>query len=124
MLVLDDLKQDARREYLRVLSFLEVPDDGRNDFSVRNPAKRARSYFIQGLITVGMKTERIVKSKLGRPPVCSEFWWNLNNWNKVPIRRPPLPLEVRQELVSYFKDDIHKLEQILDRDLSHWYKLN
>jgi len=36
--ILDDIRADPRHEYLRVLQFLEVPDDGRLDFPVHNPA--------------------------------------------------------------------------------------
>src|SRR5271165_3086691 len=51
-LVLDDIKADPRREYLKILTFLGARDDGRVDFPVENIAKTlrrpwlARSQFI------------------------------------------------------------------------------
>lgn len=122
VIVLDDLKKDARREYLRVLDFLEVPDGGRTELVPRNPAKRVRSFLLQKLIRAGMKAEMVLKSRMGLPPISSEFWWKMNAWNKVPRLRPPLSAELRDELTRYYKEDIRKLEVVLGRDLSHWYK--
>lgn len=123
VLVIDDLREDARREYLRVLDFLGVPDDGRTDFALRNPAKRVRSTFIQEFITIGMKLEVVLKSRLRIAPTVSQIWWRMNAWNKVPRPRPPMSPEMRQVLVSYFAQDVQKLSVLLNRDLSHWIQL-
>jgi len=120
--LLDDLRENPRREYLRLLGFLNVPDDGRTVFKVKNPAKRIRSQVLQELIVSGMKVERVIKERLGLAPVTSPFLRRLNIWNKVARPRPPLPDDLRRELETYFAPDIQKIERILNRDLSHWVK--
>jgi hypothetical protein len=44
---LDDVKQDARKVYVDVLKFLDVPDDGQSTFPVANEAKISRWKIIQ-----------------------------------------------------------------------------
>jgi len=41
-IVLDDISADTRGEYLRVLRFLGLKDDGRPDFAIYNKAKKMR----------------------------------------------------------------------------------
>jgi hypothetical protein len=41
-IVLDDISADPRGEYLRVLRFLGLKDDGRLDFPIYNKAKKIR----------------------------------------------------------------------------------
>ena len=36
------------------------------------------------------------------------------------LRKPPLSSDVRSELALLFADDVHRLENLLDRDLTHW----
>lgn len=120
VLVLDDIKKDPRQEYLKTLHFLDVPDDQREDFSPRNPAKRVRFHTLQRLIVLGIKSERVLKSKLGLPPANSKLFPILNQWNKVPRPRPPLPAELESELQQFFEPEVYKLQKLLHRDFSNW----
>jgi len=36
------------------------------------------------------------------------------------LYKPPLPAEVRRHLIAYFRDDICKLQELIQRDLSAW----
>jgi len=49
-LLLDDLRDDPRAAYLRVLKFLNVEDDGRTDYFVKNPAKALRSPWVMKMV--------------------------------------------------------------------------
>lgn len=60
-IVLDDLKANPRREYIKVLNFLGVKDDGRNDFPLKNAAKEPKSLAIKKLVVF----LRVCKEKLG-----------------------------------------------------------
>lgn len=121
VLVLDDVKKNPRREYLRVLDFLGVPDDGRQVFPVHNPAREWRwSWFGKALrgLSRGVAWAKHVKGVLPRR--------NLGVIRKLEAigtrRRPrrPLPAEFRAELERYFAEDIQLLEELLGRDLSFW----
>ena len=123
VLVLDDIKENSRREYLNVLEFLEVPDDGRTEFPVYNPAKKRRWPWVQRAVLAAGKTSRTIKNALGIPTV----WGTgiLNALNKLGLRyrpRPPMPPGLRAELTEYFRDDILLLSRLLNRDSSAWLR--
>jgi len=65
VIVLDDVKMNPRREYLKVLEFLGVPDDGRTNFPVYNPAKEHRSLFMGRIIAFVGRTVGAWKRSLG-----------------------------------------------------------
>jgi hypothetical protein len=114
VVVLDDIRADPAREYRRVLDFLGLPDDGRTRFSAENKALylppllagclRFAALAKQLLrIRAGTGVTALARRALGRPPAKS-----------------PLSPELRNELRTYFRDDVSKLSAILGRDFSHW----
>ena len=122
-IVFDDFKADTREVYERTLSFLGVPSDGREFFPRTNPNKAIRSRWMASL--------------LGRPPkpfvrlyyfVGRTIGWNIplkllrtvRRWNSRNAKRDPLGPEMRAILIDAFRDDVHKLGRLLNRDLSHW----
>ncbi|RMF56767.1 MAG: sulfotransferase [Bacteroidetes bacterium] len=122
VLLLDDIKEDTRREYLKLLDFLNVPDDNRSNFPVANSAKGVRWRKFQLMLALAMKGERVIKGKLGFPMVNSTFLKTLNGLNKPARKRPSLSSNTWNRLVDYYSDDIMKLQNILERDLSKWLK--
>jgi len=115
VLVLDDVKENPRGEYLKVLKFLGVPDDGREQFPVHNPAQVPRSILSQrGLHLVATVIRR---AGFRRPLHISP---RLKTWTRVVHPRPSLPLDYRYKLAEYFAEDIKKLEGLLKRDFSMW----
>jgi hypothetical protein len=110
--IMEDVKADARGQYLRVIEFLGLDDDGRSDFPVLNRAKERRSVLLRKLVM----TAGDVKRSLG---IYSGFGL-LNKIDRTNVRdrqRPPLPGEIRQQLQQYFRDDVARLGQLLGRDL-------
>lgn len=115
IVVFDDLKTDPCQEYQRVLAFLGVPDDGRQDFPLHNPAKERRSRplcLIVKWLSDAKKGLRITK----RFGILNM----IDRGNTRARQRPPLKPEMRRILIEYFTDDIQLLEALLGRDLSHW----
>jgi hypothetical protein len=110
--IMEDVKADSRSQYLRVIEFLGLDDDGRSDFPVFNRARARRSVLLRRMVmTVGD-----VKRSLG---IRSGFGL-LNKIDRTNVRyrrRPPLPGDIRQQLQQYFRDDVAKLGQLLGRDL-------
>lgn len=124
VLVLDDIKENPRREYLKVLDFLGVPDDGRTTFPIYNPAKERRWPRLQKVVFTMSKISPRIKKALGIPTN-----WGIGIFtalDKINIRyrpRPPMPPALRAELVEFFRSDIQLLSQLLDRDFSEWLKV-
>jgi len=122
VLVLDDVKENPRREYERVLNFLEVPDDGRMTFPVKNPAKELKWPFVQkGVRLVGewwaaLKRSVGIPRHVGRTGVLK----TITRFNVRYRPRNPMSEELRQQLSNYFKQDVEKLSNLIGRDLTYW----
>jgi len=115
VIVLDDMAENPRNAYQKVLAFLGVPDDGRNEFPVLNRRKAVRWTFLSLLIRYAGNAKRAVglNQRMG-------IGSRLRSLNRLPAQRSPLSPELKDELTAYFQDDIHLLEELLDRDLSGW----
>jgi Sulfotransferase domain len=116
LVLMDDLKKNAKTVYEDALSFLGLPSDGRTDFDVINPAKELKSRTV--LRFVGMMGK--IRNKLG----IKRSFGVLNKIrdNNIAFRnRTPLSEQKRSELKRYFTDDIKLLESLARRDLKHWY---
>jgi len=124
VLVLDDLRENPRREYLKVLDFLGVPDDGRQEFPVKNPAKEPRWPILQKMIHLvgraSRRTKRLLHIPANRRTGILEAMININAKYR---SRPPMPMQLRKELIGYFRPDVEKLGRLIGRDFSHWLLL-
>lgn len=72
-LLLDDVKANPRREYLRVLEFLEIPDDCRTEFAVKNPAKEVRWPLLHHAVVVVCKNFKGGEDRV-RYLSCQKNW--------------------------------------------------
>jgi len=111
----DDLRSDPRQVYEDVLDFLGLASDNRSHFPVYNENKINRSaklkYFSR--LFTDLKRSLGIKSITG-------LLKKANSYNTLQVKRPPLPENLRIELVEYFQDDVKKLSTLIERDLSHW----
>ncbi len=122
VLVLDDIAENPRREYLKVLEFLGVPDDGRTEFPVYNRRKAPRSRLISHILLFLSANDFTRRVGIRYPKLVRIARW-LRKVNWEPVQPKPLSPKMRAELVEYFKEDIHLLEDLLQRDFSHWLKV-
>jgi Sulfotransferase domain len=114
-ILLDDLKQDPRREYQTTLKFLGVSDDGRDQFPIHNTAKIRRWPILAQLSTaiMGLKRSCGITGGLG-------IWSRVDKANRVDASRIPLSPQMKAELSEYFRADIAVVESLLGRNLRHW----
>jgi hypothetical protein len=122
VVLLEDLKNDPRRTYCRVLDFLGLADDGRDQFERVNASKRARSRFVSGVLSgarhgLGPAYLPLKRglNRLGLQPY--RFLWELNMERR---GRKPLRPEFESELRDIFRPEIRIMERLLQRPLSHW----
>lgn len=123
VLLYEEFIADIPGNYRRILTFLDLPDDGRTDFPVVNSRKAARSELFGGL--------------LHSPPTWARHWLQraagtrlhdlllslhafLLRSNTRPSEKKALDPAFREQLVAYFADDVRRLENILQRDLESW----
>lgn len=115
VVVLDDLVADARAEYLRVLRFLGVEDDGRTAFPIHNRARIPRWRGVARAAHLMLE----VKNRLG-VNFGLKLWDAIAAANRVDGARPPLDADTSALLRAHFADDVRLLGSMLDRDLGHW----
>lgn len=118
VVLMDDIKSDAKEVYQNVLRFLEVEDDGRSEFPVINPAKERRLPWVRKIL----RHLHLIKTKLGMT-AGTGIGAIINKWNLKERQRPELSSEIKREMLDYFEGDISLLESLLNRDLSDWRKL-
>jgi hypothetical protein len=115
-ILLDDLRVSPEREYQRVLRFLGIEQKcGGIIFEKKNEYRKIR---ILGLDRV-IKMLLYLKRKSG---ITHSFGVlrTVNKLNTGAQKREPLSVELRQELIHYFRNDVQLLSRLLDRDLSVW----
>jgi hypothetical protein len=87
-ILLEDVVDDPRREYRRVLQFLGVDDDGRVAFPVYNQARALRwPYLIRPLFVISQ-----LKSRIGIN-LRLNLWDRVSRMNTIEMRRETLPRE-------------------------------
>ena len=113
--VLEDLSKNPRREYLRVLNFLNVQDDARDVFPILNKASVPRTPILARAMhmTVQLKYSLGIRRSFG-------FWRHMLDSQKSETPWHPLSYDTAALLHEYFADDIRLLGRLLARDLEHW----
>ena len=114
-ILLEDMKQNPEKIYRDTLHFLGLPEDGKTDFDVINPAKERKSTLVHRSMQSLMRLKETlgIRRSLG---ILTGF----DRWNVKFRTRAPIDPALRLTLQEHFKGDIQKLSELLDRDLSHW----
>ena len=131
--IFDDLAKDSAGEYRRLLEFLQLPDDGRTEFSPNRQSKSVKSIWLQRLLMRPPKRaisvlgshnyqERFDVQKPAKPIARTVLALRkrLLNWNEAPARRPMIDDKLLGEMRDTYRDDIALLSQVVGRNLSHW----
>lgn len=118
VIVFDDFIQDTAGEYLRVLDFLGLPDDGCRDFPVHNAMKSLKWYRLNKLLVRTRSALLKIGINVHETGVIEFFIW-LSRAER--SRRKPTA-EFREMLAQAFTADVRLLEQLLQRDLSPWLR--
>lgn len=117
-ILLEDLQADPQRIYRQTLAFLNVADDGREDFPVVNAARQTRWPMLSRLMR---------RSSQWRNALGIHGDWGivaaLRRLNSTDARRPALSMAMRERLRDAFRDDVLRLGELLGRDLNHWLDL-
>jgi hypothetical protein len=111
VLALDDLRQDVCGTYGRVLRFLGVRDDGRQEFPVLNEAREHRSRFLQHLIRAGGRAR--IQLGLGSG-------LGLSRWNERAPRERNISESFRTELEAVFAKERIKIANFVEASLTKW----
>lgn len=121
-LFFDDFARDTRKEYLKVLDFLGLEDDGRETFPPVNQHKRHRWQAVGNFTQ--RPPERLVAAGLWLKRRLGVRQWGLlqrlRRMNRMSGGRAPLPPALRHEILEHYREDILRLQALTERPLGHW----
>lgn len=125
VILFDDFAANPKAVYETILSFLNVPSDGRVDFPPVNAGFEQRSRLFARLIHPSRPVYRLFMKTISLFGVAfmkniSLLYSRLESLN---IRRAPRAVmdpDLRARLQAYFRADIETLSRLLGRDLSAW----
>ncbi|MBU2101233.1 sulfotransferase [Patescibacteria group bacterium] len=111
----DDLKNNTKGEYRKILDFLGVEFDDRYIFPPKNMNKIARFDFLKPLFRVGDSLKSLFRIRYSFGILNRMV--GLNTVNK---KRSILSETFIEHLIDYFSEDIKKLSKATNNDLSSW----
>ncbi len=114
----EDLQNDPIGVVHDICRYLEVDDTFTPDTSFRYHASGVPKHrVLHKLLTTPNRVKVVLKSIL--PPGPSRRLWERALRMNL-VEPPPLPLEVRKELIEVHRQDILELQDLIQRDLSAW----
>jgi len=120
VVILDDLKRDARAHYRDVCEFLEIDGTVARPVGVVNAHKGLRSAPLQRFAwhppAALRGVLRLVTSRRQRQAIFD----SLVRLNTTHDARPPMQASMKRHLQAHFAGDVERLSTLLGRDLTHW----
>jgi hypothetical protein len=112
----EDLVRDPRTLLREIFRFVGVDESFEPDVFVSyNPARLHRSSTLERIVSRGRGT----RARLLLPPAArNRLRSGLSSLNQ--MQPAPLDPELRRTLTGEFREDVLKLQELIDRDLSHW----
>ena len=119
----EDLKREPDALLQDVFQFLEVDEKFcvNQSIPIYNSGGVPKNKFIYTSLNkvrknFNMTLKPFIPNGFHKP--LYNFYFSLRNFNLV--KPPPLPLEMRQQLIEIYREDILQLQVFLQRDLSTW----
>lgn len=120
LVFLEDMASDPAGVVSGIEDFLGVVPSEIADFPVENGAFERRSSTLNRAVKLlGRIKGRLIKRRLN-----TGLLTRLDLANRTKSRRQPMPAETRRLLTETFRNDVEMLEQLTERDLSHWKALS
>jgi hypothetical protein len=129
VLLFDDLVRDPLTVYKHVLKFIEVEYDGRTRFQQKLPSHMYRYRWLQRLLYAPLASKAHVADTLHliwkmnqkKKATGRKSWLRrLARWNTIDTRPAPLAPGVKRMVRDTLAEDVAKLSNLLQCDLSHW----
>lgn len=118
----EDIAVHIEESIKKILCFLEVHEMKLNCTIISNPATAPKITMLRDLIYRPNFIRRIVKQLVPSFGLRSKIRKGVDKLNQRPYQSSKLDEKIRQQtLRRYFAEEIIKLEQIIERDLSIWY---
>lgn len=125
----DDLKANPAELLKNICQFLEVDDViSRNPVlanSTGNPTRTPLGFLLKLSKTSQTKSMRTTVKRLaeliGAGSLLESSYYRV--WNANIVKSEPIPPELKRKITGYFRADILKLQDLIERDLAHWLEV-
>ena len=115
----DDLKAEPAKLLEDVYSFIGVDSSFIPDLTFKNVSNNPKVKSLQN-ITNGHSFLRSVAQQVIPYSIRKNIAEKIRQWNSKEFT--PMPQDTKEQLVEGYKQDILKLQELIDRDLSHWLR--
>lgn len=116
--LLEDLIQDPQAYFRELFAFLGVDPDFTPDLTQRhNRSGIIRNPLLRLLWTRSNRLRTALRPLINPRLRHAAFEWVIKD-----VEKAPIPPEMHAELTEYYRADILQLQDLLQRDLSHWLK--
>lgn len=124
VVVFDDFVANPSEVYQRLLDFIGVDDDGRREFEAKRGNAGFKSRWLQqfAMNPPSWAFRLIDFSNAAALKRLKTLRKRIKRFNRAPMKRKPLPEQMRATLRAYYGEDVEKLSNLLERDLTHWLK--
>ncbi len=119
IIVFDDFIQSTKTIYENLLSFLDVTPD-KKIFPRIHQTKMHRSLRVATTLRYPSFPFNIMMKLLRRFGIDKTVRSKITSLNTVSGHKQTINLAFRKELSVAFRNDVKKLEKLINRDLSHW----
>lgn len=119
IIIFDDFKKNTEAVYHETLKFLNCDTTFTPEFEVMNSNKTIRNPSLQSLLKYPPKSAQVVK-KLLPVSLRQSIRQLLQNYNTKSESRQPMKPELKQQIQKEFAEEIKKLSDLIDRDLTYW----
>jgi hypothetical protein len=121
VILFDEFRADPATAYRDTLAFLGVADDFRPpSFAVINANRRLRSERLRHFLArPPAAPRRLIHHLVPRPVRRGLFDW-AKGLNVRSVPRQPLSDATRERIRAAFRDEVTRLSELLERDLSSW----
>jgi hypothetical protein len=118
-LLLEDIQNDFNKNIRSLFSFLEIEDTHQISAIESNEAAVPRNKNVHKLYR-NLKNSKVqIIFKFLVPKKTRKSF--RNKFIYKPTRYPPMDEDIKQYLYSRYLNEVKQFEQIIKRDLSHWY---
>lgn len=122
----EDLKDDTQKVVDETCSFLGVPTIKINSDKIYNksgiPKKNWQTNFYNNIVRSDNTIKKVLKNFLpenAKKMIGGKLREKLFENN---LEKPQMKPETRKMLIDYYKEDILKLQELINRDLTNWLK--
>lgn len=112
-----DFKANSANFVSEIYKSLGVDDSFVPNLSKQNVSGQPRSRFLHNLVNRGNWFRKNIKMFLPQK-LRSDVAQKIREWNLA--EKPHLALDIKQKLEEQYREDILKLEDLIQYDLSHW----